>query len=255
MEFLSQRKLEEFAGQVQENGIWLREVTWVSPNSHKLFLLNLLSEIVPENQREAHQNIKRFSYALATMDAPRESFGRTWDGGYDSDMAASNIVIQADNELAVQNGWKPLVNSITSYSGIDDPIILLPLVDFEINFFDHGTFIESVGRMLPSNLIIVVVSSSNLPITWDSRRVRNPVYCLTDGQYSALRQNKVRKYESEPLLKTRQTRQKKLKLSYVDPVTGFTGVHHSDKPYEVAIKELTEELGFHVEITGELQEE
>ena len=243
MEFLNQRQLEEFATEVEDRGIWLREISWVQTVNPRMFLLNLLSEIVPDNQREAKESINRFSYAIASS-----SFDLR-NSSDDSDFYARNSVIQTNNVLAIQDGWKPLVKSIVSYSGIENPILLLPLVDYEINFHDQSAFIDSVGRWLPEQLSIIVVSGVNFSSYWDTRKVRNNVICLTDGQYNALRQGKIRKYESPPLIPVKSKVSQQIKIVYSDPVTGFVGEFFSDKPEKDAINDLNSELGFKVDIT------
>lgn len=246
MELLDQRGLEILSEEVQERGIWLREVAWVRGGNAHLTLLTYLKELIPEREFAAHESVDRFSLAIASNDAPSSSLG----GGefWDVDTYAMNKRAQVENSLTVQKGWKPLVSSIVSYSGISDPLLLLPLVDHEINFHDHNLFIEGIRYWLPSQLAIVVVTGVNMRSFWNHPRLNNPVYCLTDGQYSSLRQNKVRKYESKPLsfVASRPQKQQRVKITYSDPMTGFKGEFYSSRPD--AIEELKEQIDFDVDV-------
>ena len=257
MELLDQRALERLSEEVQERGIWLREVSWVRGGNAHLTLLTYLKELIPEREFDAHESVERFSLAIAGNDAPASSLG----GGefWNVDTYAMNRRVQADNSLTIQKGWKPLVSSIITYSGISNPLLLLPLVDHEINFHDHNLFIEGIRYWLPSQLAIVVVTGVNMRSIWNHPRLNNPVYCLTDGQYSALRQNKVRKYESTRTLlnkaaseafslKQPKQRSQGVKIVYTDPVTGFSGEFYSSKAENEAIEELKEQIGFDVDV-------
>ena len=242
MEFLNQRELEQFSTDVEERGVWLRELAWINTINPQLMLLNLIIEIIPSNETAVRESVDRFSYAIASRDSQGTE--------EDYDLYGINSRIRLQNANVVQDGWKPLINSIVSFSGIKDPILLLPLVDYEMNFLDQSRFIESVGYWLPPELVLVVVSGSNIGVYWDKRKVRNHVYCLTDGQYSAIRQNKVRRYESKPLIQEKPVKKVKyFKIQYIDPMTGFSGEFCSQKSTEEeAINELNIEAGFKVNI-------
>jgi hypothetical protein len=245
MEFLNQRQLEDFAEQVEARGIWLQEVGWVRSQNPQLTLLAYLEELVPERETEARLAIDRFSIGVAQMD---------WNGSAfeDADTYAWNRRTQAQNTLSVSKGWKPLVKSIVSYSGIENPLLLLPFVDYEINFHDQNSFIDGLKNWFPPELIIVLVTGSDLRNFFDNSRIKNQVYCLTDGQYNALRSNKIRKYQSRQIesqeIKT-DRKSSRIKIIYTDPVTGFTGEYHSDKSEKVALENLKSEVGFDVDVT------
>ena len=153
---VDQFNLERLASEWNGRAIWLEEVTYVpSSCGGLLFLISQMEHAALGNRvwydyegREIVENLKR-NAACQGYDPSRSATSL-------DDYAAQSVRLTRMNFELHQN-IRPVIEILRQATPVVDPVFVLPLVDYDINFHDHNRLIAEIGRYLGPGLQAVAV--------------------------------------------------------------------------------------------------
>jgi len=186
-----QHELERLASELEGRAIWMDEVTYVPPSTAGLLFLISQMERAALGERAWHQYEGREIVENLKRNAACQGYDPARSAHSLDDYAAQSVQLTQMN-FELQQNIRPAIEILRHATSVVDPVFVLPLVDYDINFHDHNRLLAEIGRCLGPGLQAILSGQCHPGFGNFGNDSLTYLHCLTDGQYNALRHGKIR---------------------------------------------------------------